>query len=260
MDAKSERWRAAVGANAEHYMKHFERAERSDRGWVSGWNSAACLHSTGWFWYRRMYGWAVLNFFAPVLLFIGILVVGTSLSPGANLDAPAAAVAWIYLAMVFIAVPVFADSLYYRSLKRLGDRARPPSAWTGLGATVVGLVWIALVILITIPAYGDYTPRAKVSEGASIAGGLKTPIAEFYEQHRRLPGPTEATQFAYREPMKYTASVGWDAARKAIVVTMADRFRGKRFEIAAEEKSGALVWTCRTIDLERKYLPGACRD
>lgn len=206
-----------------------------------------------------MYGWALLNFFVPFLLVIGILAIGSWLDPGGNLDGPAAVVAWIYVAAVFIVVPVFADTVYYLSLKRRGDRARPPSVWTRIGGLLLGAGWLALAIAIAIPGYADYMPLAKVAEGVIIADSLKAPIAEFYEQNRRLPGPDEAKQFAFSEPMKYTASVGWDPARKAIVVTMANRFRGKRFEFPAEEKSGTLVWTCRTIDHERKYLPAACR-
>ena len=40
---------------------------------------------------------------------------------------------------------------------------------------------------------------------------------------------------------------------------MGEREQGKRFEIAAVEKDGALEWVCRTIDFEAKYLPASCR-
>jgi hypothetical protein len=54
------------------YLKHFERMQARDRAWLPGWNFAAFLHSTGWFWYRRMYAWSILNLLAPLfyVLFI----------------------------------------------------------------------------------------------------------------------------------------------------------------------------------------------
>ena len=45
-----------------------------------------------------------------------------------------------------------------------------------------------------------------------------------------------------------------------IVVTMADPFPGKRFELRAQEKNGQLAWACGPIDPEKKYFPASCRD
>jgi Tfp pilus assembly protein PilE len=206
-----------------------------------------------------MYGLSLLNVLAPFLLLGAIVALASWLNLGGSPEERFAVSAWIYLAVTFILVPVFADSLYYRALRVRGDKARSPSSWTFTGALLLGILGVLLVIAVAVPAYSGYAPRAKVSEGVSIAASLRAPIAEFHAKHQRLPGPEEAKKFSYGEPMHYTALVAWDAARKAIVVTMADRFQGKRFEIAAEEKGGTLEWTCRTIDLEPKYLPASCR-
>ena len=270
----TERWRAAIGPRADDYLKRFEKIKRAGGGWSPGWNSAACLHSTGWFWYRRMYGWALLNFFGPVLLlvllgFVNMLLVFVDewIGPNRNLGTQVAmtAIGYLvavfvpgYLATVFVLLPVYADSIYFRHLKRKNLTATRPSAWTALGAFGLALVPL-LLPLVAIPEYQYRADRERVIEGVLTASALKSPITEFYERHKRLPDPQEAAQFRHSSPMNFTASVGWDAARKAIVATMGERFNGKRFEIAAEERDGALVWTCRTIDLEPKYLPGACR-
>ena len=63
--------------------------------------------------------------------------------------------------------------------------------------------------------------------------------------------------------MKYTQSIAYDAERRMIVVTMGDSnssIAGKRFAMHAREERGALEWACRTIDLDRKYLPATCRE
>jgi len=254
-----ERWRAAIGPRADHYLKTFEKIERAGGGWAPGWNLAACLHSTGWFWYRRMFGWAWLNFFAPLLMGVPLVLVSLWLGPESTPTA-AAIIATGYLATVFVVLPVYADSIYLRHLKR--ERKDPvatrPSAWTALGAIVLALVPL-VPVLVMVQEYEFRANREKVTEGVSIAAALKSPIAAFYEKHKRLPDAREAAQFRHASSMKFTASVGWDATRKAIVATMGERFNGKRFEITAEERDGALVWTCRTIDLEPEYLSASCR-
>ena len=250
--------RAAIGRNATHYLAHFERMQRSGRTWLPGWNSAAFLHSTGWFWYRRMYGWALLNLAAPVLLLLLLVFVVRWLVPAdEGMDAVAAYAFVAYLVLVFLVLPVFADSLYLRGLLR-ARAPKPPSAWTALGTLLIvalpgGLAYVAAAAQI------EYQQRARVTEGVAAAASLKAPIAEFYAERRRLPGPAEAAQFRYAEKLQHTAAVGWDPARRSIVATMGERFGGRSFEFAAQEKDGALEWTCRPIDLEPKLLPLSCR-
>lgn len=254
-----ERWRAAIGPRADHYLKRFEKIERAGGGWAPGWNSAACLHSTGWFWYRRMYGWALLNFFAPILMLMPLFFVSVWMgADGNNFDTAVKIIGAAYLATVFVLLPVYADSIYFHHLTRTNLAATRPSAWTALGAFGIALVPF-VPVLVTFAEYEHRANRERVTEGVLGASALKPPIGEYYEKHKRLPDAQEASQFRHSSPMNFTASVAWDAARKAIVATMGERFNGKRFEIVAEEKDGALVWTCRTIDLERKYLPASCR-
>ena len=45
-----------------------------------------------------------------------------------------------------------------------------------------------------------------------------------------------------------------------IVITLGNRFKGKRIAYHAVEKDGTIVWNCRAMDLEQQYLPPLCRD
>ena len=107
--------------------------------------------------------------------------------------------------------------------------------------------------------YGGYTPRAKVSEAVLAASGTRTELTEFFAKERRLPGPAEAARFRAERPSKYVESVVYEPGQTRIVVTLREVQPGKRFAIYASAKDGNLAWSCRTIDLEPKYLPGACR-
>ena len=253
-----EKLRAGLGRNAGHYLRHFERMQSSGRTWVPGWNFAAFLHSTGWFWYRRLYGWALLNLVAPLLLLMLLIFVVQWFVPEGSMGFAMAAAGIAYLGLSFVLAPLYADSLYLYRRKRGGSAPRPPSLLTAFGALLL-IVIPAWMIYVSAQAQYEYHGREQVAEAARIAGELRVPVAEFHQQHGRLPGPQEAARFQHAEKMRYTASVGWDAGRGAIVATMAERFKDRRFEMAATAKDGKLEWTCRPIDLDPKYLRADCR-
>ena len=261
-ETQLDRWRAAVGANAGYYLRRFKRIGEAG-GWAAGFNMAAFLHSTGWFWYRRMFGWAGLNLLAPFLVLAALLGIGF-LMPRSNLDSLASIVGLLYVLAVFVLIPVFADSIYYRQLgTRLADpRATPaaPSAWTLLGALAMGVLWLCIVYTAVAPMYGDYTPRAKMSEAILAASGMRTELTEFFDKERRLPGAAESSRFRADRPSRYVESVHYEPGEKRVVVTLREIQPGKRFALYANEKDGHLTWTCRTIDVERKDLPGICRN
>lgn len=59
------------------------------------------------------------------------------------------------------------------------------------GFTLIELMIVVAIIgilaAIAIPAYQDYTKRAHVSEGLSLAAGAKTAVSEFYSTNNDWP-------------------------------------------------------------------------
>lgn len=250
----------------------------------AGLELARVFFSTGWFVYRRIYVYGIANIVLPFLflfLWLFLAVITAQLLPVTKLALTLwfFGVALTYIAVVLGIIPAYANAIYYRHLMAQFAHAvaspgvvvakktpRPPSAWTVLGAVIAVIVGaLATVVpwgvIMSPQMYEDYTVRSKVSEGVSAAGSLRAPIAEFYKQYRRLPEPREAGRFRYDSSSRYTASVVYDAERKAIIATMGEwvPIKGKRFAMYVREQDGTLEWTCRTIDLEAKWLPGACR-
>jgi len=268
MNVEQMRW--AIGPRADYYLGQFAKFERAGKNTLPTWNWTAFFFSTPWFTYRRLDGYSTANFFLPIVF----LLLAMSLAHGGGF------LAWLigaaYFAIAFVLIPMYANGIYYRRLKAQFARAtaegadaekdwpRPPSAWKLFSAVFSGaLALIVPAYLAVMPAaYEGYAPRAKVAEGASAATALQREIDEFYAEHKRLPGPQEQERFRFRKPMQYTQSIVYDADQRTIVVTMGDSsssIAGKRFAIHAREERGALEWACRTIDLDRKYLPAACR-
>jgi type IV pilus assembly protein PilA len=258
-------YQQAIGPRSEYYVRQFEKFERAGDRWVATWNWPAFFFSSAWFAYRRMSARSLLNFLLPVLFILTSYLV----SEGVSRFVVAAG----YFTVAFVFIPMYANLFYYRYLKAqiagvavgADDKAarkslRPPSFGSGVEAALTGVfVFVIPWFLLTAPAmYADYTPRAKISETVSLAASLKQPIAAFYEEHKRLPAPHEAEKFRVNAG-KYAQSVAYDAGKRMILVTLGDRFKDQRFAIHAEEKDGTIAWTCRTIDVDPKYLPAACR-
>lgn len=126
------------------------------------------------------------------------------------------------------------------------------------GAFVAAAV-AALIVWVAVDAQLDYANRERTNEGLFAAVEVKKGITAFQRANGRLPGAQEAAQFRHEGKLEHAASVAWDASRKAVVVTMGPRFDGKRFEYAAPETAGAQDWSCRSIDLDPKYLRNSCR-
>jgi len=250
--AEAARWEAALGRNAGHYLKSFERIRARGR-WAPNWNSAAFLHSSAWFCYRRMYGLALLNFLAPALLLTFFLPL--------HVDAALPYIAVGYLICVFVVLPVFADAVYFEHLKGRLEKAKPPSVWTGLAAAGLIALSMLLLVLLVRASYGDFSPRAKISEAILAGSRIRTEVTEFHEQHGRLPGAAEAAKLDTTVVSKYVESISWDASRNVALLSLRAPFGGKHIELRPVLQSGRLVgWRCASPDLDDKYLPRSCRD
>lgn len=140
---------------------------------------------------------------------------------------------------------------------------------------------VGILAAIAIPAYQNYTVRAQVSEGLTLAGGLKVGMTETFTANGEWPAVTADTGADIAASGKYVESV--TAADGVILVRYgrqaSDSIAGDILALApGVNASGAVVWTCGRASLEgagtdvvwqgdaatittvaAKYLPAPCR-
>lgn len=136
------------------------------------------------------------------------------------------------------------------------------------GFTLIELMIVVAIIgilaAVAIPAYQDYTIRAKVTEGLSLASAGKTAVSEYFASNGSLPtsnasaGLATATSISGNDvgSVKVTAS-------SAIEVTFSSAtaaIDGSTILLTPETANGAVTWDCNGGTLEAKYRPSSCRN
>ncbi|MEO8671215.1 MAG: pilin [Tahibacter sp.] len=145
--------------------------------------------------------------------------------------------------------------------------AKPSSSNTWVIVTVAVLFVFLFVggilAAIAIPAYQDFTQRAKVSEGLMMASRLKPDVAEFVQQESRCPTNGESTFKSATDYATTTVASITIGAADADGCTIQVRFKdfGSR-AIAGKEVTWTLDpkgnWRANS-SVPEKYLPMSLR-
>ena len=128
---------------------------------------------------------------------------------------------------------------------------------------------IAILAAIAIPAYQDYVIRSQVSEGASLAEGSKTAVAEFYSNLGTFPSTNKSAGVAAAASVNGTYVKSVTIVNGLISVLYSNvtpqkgnlALNGKVLAFSPFTAAGSTKWNCNTIatTVAPKYLPTICR-
>ena len=155
---------------------------------------------------------------------------------------------------------------------------RPASGFT-LIELMIAVAVIGILAAVALPAFQDYTVRAKMSEVILAMSGCRVPITETYQSGvASLPGADGwGCEAGSTQATRYVAAVSTSAdgvvvatvrnistAVNSSVVTLAPLAGPAAVaSIAADSPQKLYGWRCGSTSdgtsVPRKYLPGSCR-
>ena len=139
------------------------------------------------------------------------------------------------------------------------------------GFTLIELMIVVAIIgilaALAIPAYQDYTIKAKVAEGASMSGAAKTAVDIYFSENGTLLDANGAGTLGISDPTDYSAKyvsavtvtgLGIIEVELKIIAELGDA-SGKAFTMTPTSSGGsALQWSITPTAgnlMPNKYLP-----
>jgi len=125
---------------------------------------------------------------------------------------------------------------------------------------------IGVLAAIGIPQYQNYTARAQATEGLTLAGGLKTALAEYYSVRGSFPnnGGSNSNQTIGAEPADHifgdyveTVAASDDGLGTITATFNSGHHDGKFLQLKASVTDGAIIYNCES-DIQASQRPSGC--
>ena len=126
---------------------------------------------------------------------------------------------------------------------------------------MVTIAILGILVSFAIPAYQDYTVRARVTEGLSLAAAAKLAVSETAMSENKLPETQAATGYESPAATENVSSIAIADKTGAITITYTPKAgNGTLVLIPTLQTHGELTWTRKEGTLATKYRPANCRS
>lgn len=132
------------------------------------------------------------------------------------------------------------------------------------GFTLIELMIVVAIIgilaSIAIPAYQDYTNRAKVTEAINLMSAAKTGVAEYYDATNRLASTNASAGVASAPSIVGEYVLNVSVADGIVTARMRDGAvpGNGSVTLSPTTRAGSVEWVCYG-DVRTRYLPANCR-
>jgi type IV pilus assembly protein PilA len=185
-------------------------------------------------------------------------------------------------AMLAYGVGLFIFRVNYRKAKRASEAGSEDETTTDQpqqprkieqegnekGFTLIELMVVVTIIgtlaALAIPAYQNYTIRAQIAEGLTLAAGPQTAVEEYYSEYGVWPANNADAGLSDQEGIKgkYTSEIFVQGNVVEITYNNdAHHFiRARKVLLTATDNEGSISWSCLGDGIiKNKHLPAGCR-
>ena len=137
------------------------------------------------------------------------------------------------------------------------------------GFTLIELMIVIAIVgilaAVALPAYQDYTIRARISEPLALLGEAKTSMTEYYITNGTMPPNAEAAGIRTIVGTILVSTMSIDTTTGDILVTLSSHpslgpAGGRSIKFSnMGTSSGTIVYACLPGSITPKYLPSSCR-
>ncbi len=122
---------------------------------------------------------------------------------------------------------------------------------------------IGIFAAVALPAYRDYTVRAKVSEVILAATSMKLAVAEYVNTYGQMPSaassPTSSQTSQYVANVAYNFTNASQGYIQATSTSKESAMQSDYIRLTGNvSAAGGVDWTC-TGSILAKYLPASCK-